>query len=99
MPVLFLFSLQSDADQASLKAGEWFRKGSGGGNKIKLLLTGKDLHGARLKLIRSATRSLYLSAYSINNEPSSLEIMDTICQQKRKNPDLEVRIVVDEMGS
>ncbi len=75
----------------------WFNENSYSGHSIRMLENGEALHAARLELIKSAKRSIYLAAYAIENDGAGAEIADLLCEKAKQG--LEVRLMINNRSS
>ncbi|MCC7441879.1 MAG: phosphatidylserine/phosphatidylglycerophosphate/cardiolipin synthase family protein [Bdellovibrionales bacterium] len=64
---------------------------------IRMISEGRELHAARLELIKGARSSIYLTAYHISDDASSTEIVEALRARAREG--LEVRVMVERQGS
>jgi cardiolipin synthase len=91
---LFLASTLAQADFADFKE---FEQRAVGGHSIRVLPDGKTLTEARQQAIESARESIYLSAYSFQDDAAALDIAERLCAKARDH--LDVRVFLDHRGS
>ncbi len=66
------------------------------GHKISVIPDGATLLAERLRAIRSATRSIYLSAFIFDADKTAKQLMGALCTKARQGVD--VRLMVDSFG-
>jgi cardiolipin synthase A/B len=84
------------ADDASSQ-GAWFDNAALTGHSLQLLTNGRSAYDARIALIRSAHRSIYLSAYSFSWDNVGKNIVNELCQKAERGVD--VRLILDSHGA
>ena len=80
---------------------KWFDREAIGGHSIEFYGTGEETHQARLKLIRGAQSTIFLSSFQIDDDKSSREIVHELClkaQGDPTHPGIEVRLMLDSFG-
>jgi len=69
------------------------------GNKAELLINGEASFLERMHLLDEAARSIYIQALIFKADTVGYEIADRLIAKKRKNPQLDIRLIVDALSN
>jgi len=75
----------------------WFDRQSVAGHSIKIIPEGHELLEERLKSIRGAQKSIYLSTFIYDKDETGLRIAKALCLKAKRGVD--VRMMLDSFGS
>lgn len=79
-------------------APRWFDRLAQPGHNLKLLKTGPEDFAERYRLVRSAKKSIYISAFAFTDDHVTQELLRILCD-KAENQNVDVRIIADSYGS
>lgn len=88
--------VSGDAAGARAEADAWFARNSFGGHSIKHLGTGVESFDERIKLMDSARRSIYISAFAFDHDETARAYVAKLCEKAGQG--VEVRMLVDSLG-
>jgi putative cardiolipin synthase len=69
------------------------------GNKAELLINGEASFLERMRLLDQAKSSIYIQALIFKADTVGYEIADRLIAKKRKNPQLDIRLIVDALSN
>lgn len=75
----------------------WFADHATSGHSVRIFEDGAALTEARIALIRSAKRSVYLTTYAIYPDEAGKEIAGELCARAKEG--LDVRLIINQMSS
>src|SRR5437016_265534 len=89
--------MESDANPTPEGAPDFFSAHALGDNALRILPSGAWTDQARQDLIRNATRSIYMSAFAIEDDETGRGFLALLMQ--RAQAGVDVRFVADSFGA
>jgi cardiolipin synthase len=92
-----MIAIANDQTPDQNEFAQYFEQNALPHNQIEILRDGKSHYEKRMLMLKRAYRSIYIGTYVFEDDASSKEILDLLCEKAKKKVD--VRLLLDSFGS